>query len=139
MPLEPRTFLAVMLIWLVCGIIGAAVGTGAGKSGLGFALGILLGPIGILITAVVSSGGGARQVVIYNRGPVVTGSNCGDPASIYGGPNSIPSHLTIRRDNQEIGTWPLADVLEYLQSGHLIPSDMFRNTHGQWQYLSSLT
>lgn len=39
---------------LVCATIGALVGGPKGRSGSGFALGLLLGPIGIVIVAVMS-------------------------------------------------------------------------------------
>ena len=45
----------LILIWLVCGIVGAMIGAQKKMGCLGFILGILLGPIGILI--VVFAGG----------------------------------------------------------------------------------
>lgn len=42
----------LLLIWVVFGIIGALIASGKGRSGCGgFALGVLLGPIGVLIVA----------------------------------------------------------------------------------------
>ena len=45
----------ILIIWVVCGIIAAAIASNKGDSGcFGFILGILLGPIGVII-ALLSS------------------------------------------------------------------------------------
>lgn len=41
------------IIWLVSAIVAGMVGSGKGRTGAGWALGILLGPIGLLIIAVM--------------------------------------------------------------------------------------
>ena len=39
----------ILIIWVVCGIIAAAIAGGKGRSGCGgFAIGFLLGPLGII-------------------------------------------------------------------------------------------
>ena len=44
-----------VVVWLVCGAIGAAIMSGKGRSGVGgFALGVLLGPIGLIIALLLS-------------------------------------------------------------------------------------
>ena len=44
--------MAIVLIWLVFGLLGAVVGQGlSGETGGGFLMGLLLGPIGVLIAA----------------------------------------------------------------------------------------
>ena len=44
-----------LVIWLVCGLIAAAIASGKGRSGCGgFAIGILLGPLGIVWALVMS-------------------------------------------------------------------------------------
>jgi hypothetical protein len=45
--------LVFVLFMILCGFIGRAVGLNKGFAGLGFVLGLLLGPIGILIVAVM--------------------------------------------------------------------------------------
>jgi hypothetical protein len=42
-----------IIIWLVCAVVSGSVGTRKGRTGLGWVLGILLGPIGLIIIAVV--------------------------------------------------------------------------------------
>lgn len=44
---------AVLLVWLVCGFVGALVGSSKGKAGAGAVLGFLLGVIGLIIIAVM--------------------------------------------------------------------------------------
>lgn len=44
-----------LVIWLVCGIIAAIIGTNKGRSGCGwFLVGVLLGPLGIILALVVA-------------------------------------------------------------------------------------
>lgn len=44
-----------LVFWIVCGVIAAAIANSKGRSGAGFGcLGFLLGPIGIIIAAVIS-------------------------------------------------------------------------------------
>jgi len=42
-----------VIVWIVCGILGGVIGSSKGRKGLGYGLGFLLGPIGILIVAVM--------------------------------------------------------------------------------------
>jgi len=44
-----------LLIWLICGVIAAAIASKKGEGCAGFILGLLLGPFGILF-AILSSG-----------------------------------------------------------------------------------
>src|SRR5574340_1276946 len=45
----------LIFVWLVCGIITAAIGSNKGRSGCGwFIVGILLGPLGIILALVMS-------------------------------------------------------------------------------------
>ena len=46
--------LVILVIWLGCGVVGAMIMSGRGRSGCGgFALGVLLGPIGLIIALLV--------------------------------------------------------------------------------------
>ncbi len=45
-------FLAFLFLWIVCAIIAAAIGVRKGEGGKAFILGLLIGPIGMLIAAV---------------------------------------------------------------------------------------
>ncbi len=38
-----------IVIWIVCGILGAMIGSSKGRGGAGFALSFLLGPLGVII------------------------------------------------------------------------------------------
>jgi len=42
-----------VILWLICAFIGMGIGKGKGKAGAGFALGLFLGPIGIIIIALM--------------------------------------------------------------------------------------
>jgi hypothetical protein len=51
---HPLTIRAVfLLLWIVLGIIGGMIGKEKGRSGDGFCLGIVLGPIGLIIIALM--------------------------------------------------------------------------------------
>lgn len=49
--MAPETLL---LVWLVSAVLGAVIGASKGRGGLGFALGALLGVVGLVIIAVVA-------------------------------------------------------------------------------------
>jgi len=42
-----------VIVWVICAFIGMGIGKSKGKGGAGFALGLFLGPIGIIIIAVM--------------------------------------------------------------------------------------
>ncbi len=44
-----------VVIWFICGIIAAAIGSSKGEGFVGFIIGFILGPLGI-IAAILSSG-----------------------------------------------------------------------------------
>ena len=48
--------IAVLFVGMVCAVLGAHIGRRKGVAGLGFLLGLLLGPIGLLIIAVMPPG-----------------------------------------------------------------------------------
>lgn len=48
-----NTWGVVITVWVICAIIGAAIGHSKGNGTAGFFLGLLLGPLGILIAAVM--------------------------------------------------------------------------------------
>jgi hypothetical protein len=41
------------IVWLICTFISGAIGSKKGRAGLGWVLGILLGPIGLIIIAII--------------------------------------------------------------------------------------
>lgn len=45
--------LAIIIVAVFCALIGAAIGSPKGQAGAGFFLGFLLGPIGIIVIAVM--------------------------------------------------------------------------------------
>jgi hypothetical protein len=53
-----------IVIWFLCGIIGAMIGSQKGAGCVGFLLGILLGPLGIIISLVMQ---GDRKRCPYCR------------------------------------------------------------------------
>lgn len=40
-----------VIIWIICAVLGGMIGSSKGRGGAGVALGLLLGPIGVLIVA----------------------------------------------------------------------------------------
>ena len=39
-----------IIVWIVSCVLGGMIGSGKGKGGTGFVLGLLLGPLGVIIT-----------------------------------------------------------------------------------------
>ena len=57
------TILPLLIVCVICGVIGMAVGDMGGKKNgkTGLALGILLGPLGVVIAAVLPAGAETAQ------------------------------------------------------------------------------
>ncbi len=58
--MEPIALLIVLAGWLAIGALGGYIGAARGHRGLGWALGLLLGPIGCIIAAILPQRAGAR-------------------------------------------------------------------------------
>jgi len=126
---ESDLFLYSFAGWVLCALVGTAIGSTAGKKALGFALGSLLGPLGLILTAILCIGGKKTEpIIIYREPPAESLARRNTPAPAA---DFIPDHLTISRDGQVIGTWPLADVQDYLATGHLTGRDLFLHSNGQ--------
>jgi hypothetical protein len=132
MDYETETQLLIFGAWLLCGLLGAAVGREAGKGRLGFCLGILLGPLGLLIAAVATIPGRktppSPSPSLHRPAPPATETT---PA--------IPDHLTIARNGAILGTWTYADTLDFLSAGRLVPSDQWHDPDkNRWLPLARL-
>jgi hypothetical protein len=46
-------WVALIVFWLICGIVGTVIGNSRNVAGTGFPLGFLLGPPGVLLTLLV--------------------------------------------------------------------------------------
>lgn len=60
-----------IILWLICGVIAAAIGSNKGEGCLAFIVGLLLGPLGILV-AVISKGN--RWVCPYCKETIAKGA-----------------------------------------------------------------
>lgn len=136
--------IAILLIWILCALIGCTL-AGPGQRGNGFVLGLLFGPLGVLIAVVLgnraSAERSAAEAMERQTAAILAATRAPTPAAI---PTSsladVPDELTIRRNGEIIGTWPLADVLGYLGSGELVPSDHYLHNPAtqQWRLLSRI-
>jgi hypothetical protein len=45
----------LILFWIICGVIGGMIGSSKGKTGAGVTLGLLLGPLGVIIVLVMKA------------------------------------------------------------------------------------
>lgn len=57
----------LLAVWFACAFIGLLFGNAKGKGAAGFFLGLFLGPIGVLIIAVVASSSGSTLDRIQAR------------------------------------------------------------------------
>ena len=51
--MDNETLFTLVVIWTICGVAGAIVGSPKNAAGAGFLLGFLLGPIGIIVAFAV--------------------------------------------------------------------------------------
>jgi len=119
---------------LLCGLIATAISP-AGQKGQAFALGVLLGPIGILIAAVLGNRYHATAAAHHRPIRDITPDPTFNRAL-----SEAPLEVTIRREGQILGTWPLSDVLDYLADGRLLPGDHYLHdpAANSWRLLSRL-
>jgi hypothetical protein len=136
--------IAILFVWILCALIGSTL-AGPGQRGNGFVLGLLFGPLGVLIAVVLgnraSAERAAAEALERQTAAILAATRAPTPAA---SPTSsladVPDQLTIRRNGEILGTWPLADVLHYLTTGQLVPSDHYLHnpTTQHWRLLSRI-
>ena len=57
-----------VIVWIICAFIGMGIGKGKGKRGAGFALGLFLGPIGIVIIALMKENTAGVEAMAISSG-----------------------------------------------------------------------
>jgi hypothetical protein len=146
--MSENQFYALVLIEAVVSALFAMALADIGKrAGLGFVLGLVFGPFGVIAAAIV--GVGLKRVETFSGYPVgYAPAAAGSAARITTGDRAfvepakdIPAKMTVARNGEVLGTWLYADVLDYLADGRLLPTDMFRDSKKdrQWAPLSSIT
>lgn len=115
----------IVVFWAICGVVAGLV-AGPQRT-MGFWLGILFGPIGIIVAAIIG-----------NRPPPQTVYASPPPPAITVKPP--PLKMTIRRKGKILGEYSYADVIDYLQTGTLHPTDMYLAdpAKGTWSMLKFL-
>lgn len=143
-PRRTMDSIAILLIWILCALIGCTL-AGPGQRGNGFVLGLLFGPLGVLIAVVLGNRASAersaaeameRQTALLLAAQKRPAASPHPVSSLA----DVPDELTIRRNGEILGTWPLADVLGYLGTGELLPSDHYLHNPAtqRWRLLSSI-
>jgi hypothetical protein len=136
----------------ICGAIGYSVSVGDNRP-TGFLLGFLLGPLGIIIAAIIGNREPKQRSAYHDGGVHISHSSYRPPvgnrhveqrmrASAVPSPElppQVPDDVTVNRDGAIIGTWRYADVLEYLADGRLLPTDSWHDPmSGRWHPLGRL-
>ncbi len=136
--------IAILLIWILCALIGCTL-AGPGQRGNGFVLGLLFGPLGVLIAVVLGNRASAERAAaeaLERQTALLLAAQQRPAASPHPASSlaDVPDQLTIRRNGEIIGTWPLADVLSYLGTGQLVPSDHYLHNPAtqHWRLLSRI-
>lgn len=120
-------FVILCISCLLCGVI-AMICAHTSRQGLAFLLGLLFGPLGILIAAVLRPAEATAPPQIQ-----------GTPARPAALPE-LPDLFEIRRGYgagaEHYGPYTLDDVLTHLAEGTLLPTDQYRTSAGHWALLS---
>lgn len=124
--MEPATFITLFFLsGLICAILGRCVAA-AGRESFGFLLGLILGPIGVIVAALLKPDATAPYVPTIHRQP--------------DGPPPLPDQFTIRRGfgaaAEHYGPYSLEEVMNHLTSGALLPTDHYQTPAGHWSQLS---
>ena len=123
------TLLFAFIACVLCAVLGAAVACESRK-GLGFLVGFLLGPIGVIVAAVMKPA--AAPPVAYS------GRTAGPTRSSPF--ESLPNRVSVSRRGEVIGTYELADFMDKLADGSLLETDYYLKDPqaGTWVPLGGL-
>jgi hypothetical protein len=134
----------IFFCFILCALIACTL-AGPGQRGNGFVLGFLFGPLGVLIAVVLGNRASAERTAAaameQQTAAILAASRQPIKAAIpVSSLTDVPDELTIRRNGEIIGTWPLADVLGYLETGELVPTDHYLHNPAanQWRLLSRI-
>ena len=120
--MDPILFAAVG--WLLCAPIACTL-AGPDKRGDGFVVGLLFGPLGVVMAVMLGNRASAERAAFAALHATHRTTRPSTPLNSTSNLADVPDHLTIRRDGEVIGTWPLEDVLTFLNSGELVPTDHY--------------
>ncbi len=127
--MEPSTLLVILVISaIICGTI-AIICAHPSRQGLAFVLGVLFGPLGILIAAIL-------RPLVAAPPSTAPGSSTSRPTGPAPACPELPDEFHIRRGPHHYGPYPLDTVLTYLADGTLLPTDQYRTPAGHWSLLS---
>ena len=126
---------------LVCGALAGIIGAMEKNGAVGALLGIFLGPLGVLIIALMNmsqrnarSRDEDRVMLAYQARPLVARES-----HLSRGPVAVPEEkrLRIQREGQVLGTWTVEEVRGFLQEGSLVWQDLFYDVvRREWMPLS---
>ena len=87
--------MGLFIFWIICGIAAGIIGGQKGAGCLGFIVGFLLGPVGIVIALVMK---GERKICPHCRGYVDLHASkcphCQESIAIFGSPIALDDHNT---------------------------------------------
>jgi len=129
----------VALVWILCGLIGCNL-AGPEQRGNGFVVGLLFGPLGVIIAVMLGNRASAERAATAALHATHRAARPAAPVNPASSLADVPDQLTIRRDGEIIGTWPLADVLAFLNTGELVPTDHYLHDPATqtWRLLSRI-
>lgn len=122
----------LVIIAPICGLIGAFCGKFKDRTGLGFALGFFLGPIGwILVLLIPAAPSGSEQLSVYERDDArrIARLRQLDEAKRLAAQTVATEEKSrtwrIAKGTADLGSMDLAGIKLKLRSGELTPQDFY--------------
>ena len=97
-PLEVGVLALAVAVWVCSGVLGFVVASGKGRAGSGFVLGLLFGPLGVLVAFAIAPSAPAKEREIRER--LITEARVRGELGLSGGTASTEAASRVETDEE---------------------------------------